>query len=532
MAAPVKPLAPLKLPGGPSPATPEQRYWKSFRSSSIIPSPSNHAITYISAPSPLITTASVPHDYFAVTTGPRVQIYSIKSRKLVKTISRFSDVAHGAEIRRDGRVLAAGDDTGTIQVFDVSSRAILKTWKEHKQPVWVTKFSPRETTEMMSASDDCTVRLWDLPSQDSVTTFTGHTDYVRSGAFMTEQASGLLVSGSYDQTVKLWDYRASHSAIMTFKHAEPVEAVLPMPSGTTVLAAAGNRIVVLDIVGGKPLHMIDNHQKTVTSLSLASQGSRLVSGALDGHVKVFETTGWNVVYGTKYSSPVLALSVVAAGQAREDRHLAVGMQSGSLSMKTRLSGQLKVKEKERQKEMEALLEGKLEEHDRRKRKRKLPSGTRKGLRGMDFNGEGADVVIQGNPSAKKKKLARWETALRNASYPSALDLALETKNPIITATVLTALRHRSAMRAALSGRDEVTLQPMLKWVHKYIIDPRYVVLCVEAGTLILDIYAHIVGQSKEVDKLFTDLHKQICREVDRAQQACQTDGMLSLLLKT
>ena len=531
MAALVKPLAPLKLPQGPDPDTPEQRYWRSFKNSSTNPSPSSHPITHISAPAPPNDTASLPPDYFAVTTGPRVQIYSIKSRKLVKTISRFGDVAHGAEIRRDGRVLAAGDDTGTIQVFDVGSRAILKTWKEHKQPVWITKFSPRETTELMSASDDCTVRLWDLPSGDSVTTFTGHTDYVRSGAFMTEQASGLLMSGSYDQTVKLWDYRASSSAIMTFKHAEPVEAVLPMPSGTTILVAAGNRIVILDIVGGKPLHMIDNHQKTVTSLSLASQGSRLVSGGLDGHMKVLETTGWNVVYGAKYSSPVLSLGVITAGQAREDRHLAVGMQSGSLSIKTRLSGQLKVKEKERQKEMDALIEGKLGEHDR-KRKRKLPSGTRRGLRGMDFNGEGADIVIQGNPSAKRKKLARWETALRNASYPKALDLALETRNPIITATVLTALRHRSAMRAALSGKDEITLQPILKWVHKFIIDPRYVALCVEAGTLILDIYAHIVGQSKEVDVLFTKLHRQICKEVDRAQQACQTDGMLNLLLKT
>ena len=321
---------------------------------------------------------------------------------------------------------------------------------------------------------------------------------------------------------------------MSFKHAAPVEAVLPMPSGagTTVVAAAGEKISVLDIVGGKVVKILENHQKTVTSLAWASGESRLVSGGLDGHVKVFETTGWNTVYGTKYPSPVLALAVIATGQGREDRHLAVGMQSGVVSIKTRLTGQLKVREKERQKEMEALLAGKLEEHDKKRKRQKLTGSEMGRKRGLDFNGEGADVIIRGNPIRKKKRLKPWDRALRDAAYARALDLAIETKDPVITATVLTALRHRSAMRAALMGRDEITLQPVLKWVRKYIIDPRFVSVCVETGVHALDIYSNIIGQSGAIDRLVEQLHDQIRREVDRAQQAWQTDGMLSLLMKT
>jgi WD domain, G-beta repeat. len=131
---------------------------------------------------------------------------------------------------------------------------------------------------------------------------------------------------------------------------------------------------VLDIVAGRPLHIIKSHQKTVTALSLASHSDRLISGALDGHLKVFETTGWNVVSGSKYPSPILSLRVITSGVAQEDKHLAVGMQSGLLSIKTRLSGQQKVRERERQKEMQALLEGKLEEHDRKKAKKEKLRG--------------------------------------------------------------------------------------------------------------------------------------------------------------
>ena len=530
MSVPVKSLQLVKLPAGPSPHTPEQTYWRTFKSQQLIPSPSNNPVTHISFPQLPTSSLIQPSDCFVVTTGARVQIYSIRSKKLIKTISRFDDVAHGAEIRRDGRVMAAGDESGAIQVFDVHSRAILKTWKEHKQPVWATKLSPTDSTTLVSASDDRSVRLWDLPSEGSVVSFVGHQDYTRTVAFMCGQASSLVVSGSYDQTVRLWDPRSPATAVMTFKHAAPVESVLPMPSGTTILAAADNQISVLDIVAGRPIHILQNHQKTVTTLCLASRGTRLVSGGLDGHIKIFETSNWNVVAGSKYPSPVLALCVISSGRGQEDRHLAVGMQSGLLSIKTRLSGQQKVKERERQKEMQALIEGKIEELDK-KEARKIPSGLQKRLRGRDFTGEGVDVIIEGNKRESRARPKPWEEMLRSGKYAAALDKVLEDNNTPTTMTLLVALRHRSAMRTALLGRDEITLQPILKWICKFITNPSYVALCVDIGFLILDIYAAQMGQSKDIDGLMHRLHTNVRREVNRSQQAWQTQGMLGLLLE-
>lgn len=87
------------------------------------------------------------------------------------------------------------------------------------------------------------------------------------------------------------------------------------------------------------------------------------------------------------------------------------MQSGNLSIKTRLSGQQKVKERERQKEMQALIEGKIEELDRKKDK-KRPKGWQKRLRGQDFIGEGADIIIEGRSRKSYKKPKPWEGLLR------------------------------------------------------------------------------------------------------------------------
>ncbi|KAI2624047.1 WD40-repeat-containing domain protein [Xylaria nigripes] len=530
MAADVAPLQQLKLPAGPSVVTAEQKYWKTFKNQLVIPTPTEVPVTHITAP--VANPAGDGNDLFAVTAGPRVQVYSIRTRKLVKTFTRFGDNARSGEIRRDGRIIVAGEDSGKIQVFDAKSRAILKTWTHHKQPVWSTKFSPTDLTTLMSASDDRSVRLWDLPSSESTSVFLGHTDYVRTGAFIPGTMSNLLVSGSYDNTVRLWDPRtpSSASSVMVFKHQAPIEDVLPLASGTTVLASAGNQISVLDLVAAKPRHVITNHQKTVTSLSVASNGRRVVSGSLDGHIKIFETTGWNVVAGAKYPSPILAVRVITAGANDDDRHLAVGMQSGVLSLRTRLTGPEATREREREKEMEALLAGTIAKHDRVKSKRKRQAAATKRL---DMVGEGVDVVIN-NDLSRPKREQPWQKDLRHGNFRGALDRVLDPTSkdhgPLTVLTALTALRHRSALRDALEGRDEISVQPILRWVQLHIVDPRYVSICADVAMHLLDLYSEFADESTELAAAFRLLYRRVKIEVEKAQKAVYTSGMLGSLL--
>ena len=526
MAADVQPLQQIKLLARPSSLTPEQTYWRSFKSPLNVQSPTNSAVTHITQPPLLLLPACL--DIFALTTGARVQIYSQRTRKLLKTITRFNDTAHSGELRQDGRVLVAGDDTGTIQVFDVNSRAILKTWKECKQPVWSTKWSASDNTALMSCCDDKTVRLWDLPSDSSITVFRGHQDYVRTGCFIPGSGKDLMVSGSYDETVRIWDSRASKTAVMTFKHVASVESVLPMSSGCTILASAGNQIAVLDLIAGRPLHMIRNHQKTVTSLCLASQGTRLVSGGLDGHLKVFETDSWQVVAGSKYPSAILSMSVLRGSNSTEDKHIAVGMSSGNLSLKTRLSGEEKQKTEERQREMDALVAGTIDDYDKRKAKKRTRGWERR-LRGVDYAGEDADIVIQGNDRGKIKKPKDWELALRKGEYPKALDLALKTHDNLIILTLLEQLRYRSALSTSLEGRDEVTMIPIMSWIFRQMVYPSFTSICVELSMSFMDLYSKHLGQSTELWKHFVKLHGRVKEEVGRARAAHETQGMLQLV---
>jgi U3 small nucleolar RNA-associated protein 15 len=211
------------------------------------------------------------------------------------------------------------------QIFDVNSRAILRTLDAHKQPVHVTKFSALDHTQVLSCSDDTTVRLWDVPSQSTITTFTSHTDYVRSGQVSSTDPH-LILTGSYDGTVRIFDARTGECELMmgsargSSVGSVPVEQVLMYPSGTIALSAAGSILRVWDIVaGGRCLRAMSNHQKTVTSLAFNANASRLLTGGLDHMVKVYDISNYNVVHTMRYSSPIICLALSVRSAALTSR---------------------------------------------------------------------------------------------------------------------------------------------------------------------------------------------------------------------
>jgi U3 small nucleolar RNA-associated protein 15 len=142
-------------------------------------------------------------------------------------------------------------------------------------------------------------------------------------------------------------------------------------------------------------------------------------------------------------------------------------------------------------------------------------------------------VIAGDTRWKGKKERAWQKDLRHARYGRALDQVLDRQAqdyaPINVLTLLIALRHRSALRDALEGRDEQTVQPVLKWVCGHISDPRYVSVCVEAAIHLIDLYAEYVDSSEDLHQAFQLLHRRVKVESEMAQVACQTGGMLESL---
>jgi U3 small nucleolar RNA-associated protein 15 len=97
-------------------------------------------------------------------------------------------------------------------------------------------------------------------------------------------------------------------------------------------------------------------------------------------------------------------------------------------------------------------------------------------------------------------------------------------------TVLIALRHRSALRAALKGKDEESLQPILKFIIRHLNDPRFIKVVTDVAMLVLDMYGAQMGLSSDVDALVRRLHSKVRMSAEASQQALATQGMLETLM--
>lgn len=179
----------------------------------------------------------------------------------------------------------------------------------------VTKFSTLASTQILSCSDDTTVKIWDVPSQTAISTFTSHTDYVRSGQFHSTNPH-LVLTGSYDATVRLFDSRSGECEMVmgggtsANGNATPVEQVLMFPSGTVALSSSGPILRAWDLVaGGRCTRALSNHQKTVTSLAFDSNASRLLTGGLDHMVKVYDVSTYKVMHTMRYPASILCLAI-------------------------------------------------------------------------------------------------------------------------------------------------------------------------------------------------------------------------------
>ncbi|KAI8340753.1 WD40-repeat-containing domain protein [Chlamydoabsidia padenii] len=518
-----------KYPKVPSKQSGEGKYWKSFKSPILIKE-------YASIPS-IYFSPVAPYD-FALSSSTRVQIYSSKTHQPKKTISRFKDLAYSACFRHDGKLLVAGDATGLVQLFDVNSRAILRTFREHTMPVHVTKFSNNKTN-LMSASDDKTVRVWDIPTETSINVFEGHEDYVRTGV-VSDDNPNLVMTGSYDQTVKLWDMR-QNDCVMTMQHGAPVESILMYPGGGSVVSAGGPTLKVWDLLsGGRCMHTLSNHQKTVTSLAFNGSANRLLTGSLDHHVKIYNVQDYKVVHSMKYPAPILSVGI-----SPNDTHIAVGMANGLLSIRQR---QVSSAEKSAKAQNLQFMQGGGYKYFMQGQATPQPVTHPSLLSGMDTTAHlssvkggkssgsakpaskpapsGTDFTVE---KTRRIHLAAYDKFLKRFEFTNALDEVIKQGNPNIIITMLQELIHRDALSNALAGRDDVSLEPLVRFLLRHIHNPRYTGVIVDVSEVLLDVYQKVFGESPLIDKLVSQFRQKVSNEIKLQKDILQVVASLDML---
>ncbi|XP_028762277.1 protein SLOW WALKER 1 [Neltuma alba] len=514
-AFPVKPKLKSK-PRTPK-QTSESKYWSSFKTHQIPGLISVRSVSF--SPSPA-------HP-FAVAHSAHLSIYSSETLSTTSTISFFKDAVSGASFRSDGRLIAASELSGRIQVFDLNSRGPLRQLKSHARPVHFVQFPLLDKFHLISGGDDALVKYWDVARQTPISELRGHKDYVRCGDSSPVNMD-TFVTGSYDHIVKLWDIRVTDGrSVMEVNHGKPVEDVIFLPSGGLIATAGGNSVKLWDLLGGgKLLFSVESHNKTVTSICVGKIGtdtgeesnqSRILSVGLDGYMKAFDYANLRVTHSMRFPAPLVSVAFSPDCSTR-----VIGSSNGII-----FAGKRKSKEKEEEEESLSNLFWRVAPVEQPKRKVLRPSHFRYFQSGQGRKPSEGDYVIV---KPKKTKLAEHDKLLKKFRHREALVSVLSAKSPENVVAVMEELVARRKLVTCLNNLDVGELELLIMFLQRYCSVPRYASLLFKVAKRVIEMRADDIKASASLRSHMRNLRRSIEEELRIQRSLLEIQGIITPLL--
>jgi WD40 repeat protein len=186
----------------------------------------------------------------------------------------------------DGRFVVSASDDHTLKVWDLQSGKEKISLTGHTNIVNGVAVTP-DARLAVSASSDNTLKVWDLSSGKEKISLNGHTDWV-NGVVVTPDAR-FAVSASRDKTLKLWDLSSGKERISLIGHTDNVNGVAITPDGRFAVSASDDKILkVWDLKSGKERISLTGHTNYVNGVAITLDGRFAVSASYDKTLKIWD----------------------------------------------------------------------------------------------------------------------------------------------------------------------------------------------------------------------------------------------------
>ncbi|RKU39120.1 hypothetical protein C6496_03415 [Candidatus Poribacteria bacterium] len=188
----------------------------------------------------------------------------------------------------DGATLASASEDRTIRLWNVATGIHKHTLTGHNSYIYSITFSPDGKT-LTSGSENGKIRLWNVTTGQYRVTLEGHREVVRSVAFSPDGKT--LASGSSDRTIRLWDATTGLYKVTLEGHSENINSVAFSPDGKTLASGSSDRTIRLwDATTGFHKQTLMGHTESVDDISFIENGETLASKGRDGTIRLWDAT--------------------------------------------------------------------------------------------------------------------------------------------------------------------------------------------------------------------------------------------------
>jgi WD40 repeat protein/tRNA A-37 threonylcarbamoyl transferase component Bud32 len=218
---------------------------------------------------------------------------------LPKPLKGHSSDVNSVAFSPDGTTLGSASDDKTIKLWNLVNGEEIRTLEGHSNWIWTVAFSPDSKT-LASGSADKTIKLWNLKTGKLIRTLQGHSDGVTSIAFSPDDKTFASGSASKDKTIKLWNLETGKLIRTLEGHTNGVSSVVFSPDGKTLASGSWDKTIKLwNLETGELIRTFEGNAESILSVAFAPDGVTLASGSADKTVKLWNLKTGKLIYTLK-----------------------------------------------------------------------------------------------------------------------------------------------------------------------------------------------------------------------------------------
>ena len=166
----------------------------------------------------------------------------------------------------------------------------------------------------VSASDDCSLRIWNLQRNDEERTLVGHRDWIRAVVITSDGQRAVSVSD--DHTLRIWDITTGAELRQMHIYFDALTALAVTPDAKFVISASHDRTLkVWDLDRGLEKCTLRGHLGKVNSVAVSPTGRYAISASDDRTLKVWNIETWREEWTlTGHTSKVNVVAISPNGQ--------------------------------------------------------------------------------------------------------------------------------------------------------------------------------------------------------------------------
>jgi WD40 repeat protein/tetratricopeptide (TPR) repeat protein len=196
---------------------------------------------------------------------------------LLRTLTGHSGAIKAVAMTPDRRWAISASDDHTLKLWNLDEGIEYFTLTGHSGAVNAVAMTP-DRRWAISASDDHTLKLWNLDEGIEYFTLTGHSGAVKTVAMTPDRHRAL--SGSHDGILKLWDLENGTEQLNLIGYTEPkkssslsINAVAMTPDRRWALSASNDHTLKLwDLERGVEERTLTGHHYEVQSTAITPDG--------------------------------------------------------------------------------------------------------------------------------------------------------------------------------------------------------------------------------------------------------------------